>query len=129
MYKRYLQKIHNKLFINIVQFATDFLMKKYCGVFKGRLFHDYTIEFRNSSGQNWWTYGVQMKSALALRYPKEKANGNIIKMKGNIEGNGTKFSFFEDIEKEDAFQEGSKGKIEVVPIKAYTPFSVSLATS
>jgi hypothetical protein len=114
---------------DIVQFATDFLMKKYCGVFKGSLKHNYTIEFRNSKGENWWTYGVEMKAVLALRYPKEKGNANIIKMKGNIEGNGTKFSFFEDIEKEDGFQEGSKGKIEVVPIKAYTPFSVSQATS
>lgn len=114
---------------DIVQFATDVLMKKYCGVFKGRLTHDYTIEFRNSKQQNWWTYGVQAKAALTLRYPKDKAGGNVIKMKGNLEGNGTKFSFFEDIEKEDGFQEGSKGKIEVVPIKAYTPFSVSQATS
>lgn len=114
---------------DIIQFATDYLMKKYCGVFKGSLNHSYTIEFRNSSGQNWWTYGVETKAVLALRYPKEKGNGNIIKMKGNIEGNGTKFSFFEDLEKNDEFQEGSKGKIEVVPIKAYTPFSVSEATS
>jgi hypothetical protein len=114
---------------DIVQFATDFLMKKYCGVFKGNLTHAYTVEFRNGSGQNWWTYGVEAKAVLALRYPKEKATGNIIKMKGNIEGNGTKFSFFEDLEKNDEFQDGSKGKIEVVPIKAYTPFSVSVATS
>ncbi len=114
---------------DILQFATDVLMKKYCGVFKGKLTHNYTIEFRNSKGENWWTYGVEMKAVLALRYPKEKGKANIIKMKGNLEGNGTKFSFFEDIEKEDEFQEGSKGKIEVVPIKAYTPFSVSEATS
>lgn len=114
---------------DIVQFATDVLMQKYCGVFKGRLTHNYTIEFRNSKGENWWTYGVEMKAVLALRYPKEKGKANIIKMTGNIEGNGTKFNFFEDIEKEDGFQEGSKGKIEVVPIKAYTPFSVSQATS
>lgn len=114
---------------DIVQFATDFLMKKYCGVFKGTLKHSYTIEFRNNKGENWWTYGVEMQAVVALRYPKEKANGNIIKMKGNLEGNGTKFSFFEDLEKNDEFQEGSHGKIEVVPIKAYTPFSVSVATS
>jgi hypothetical protein len=114
---------------DIVQFATDFLMKKYCGVFKGDLTHAYTIEFRNGSGQNWWTYGVDAKAVLSLRYPKDKATGNVIKMKGNIEGNGIKFSFFEDLEKNDEFQDGSKGKIEVVPIKAYTPFSVSFATS
>lgn len=70
-----------------------------------------------------------MKAVLALRYPKEKAGGNIIRMKGNLEGNATKFSFFEDIEKNDEFQDGSKGKIEVIPIKTYIPFSVSLATS
>jgi hypothetical protein len=114
---------------DIVQFATDFLMKKYCGIFKGTLSHNYNIEFRNSKGENWWTYGVETKAVLALRYPKEKAKGNIIKMKGTLEGNGTKFSFFEDLEKNDEFQEGSHGKIEVVPIKAYTPFSVSAATS
>ncbi len=114
---------------DIVQFATDFLMKKYCGVFKGTLKHDYTVEFRNSSGQNWWTYGVEMKAVLALRYPKEKSKGNIIKMKGNLEGNATKFSFFEDIDKEESFHEGSKGKIEVIPIKTFIPYSVSVATS
>lgn len=114
---------------DIVQFATDFLMKKYCGVFKGNIKHNYNIEFRNKSGQNWWTYGVEMKAVLSLRYPKEKSSGNIIKMKGTIEGNATKFSFFEDIEKNDDFQDGSKGKIEVVPIKTYTPYSVSVATS
>lgn len=114
---------------DILQFATEVLMKKYCGVFKGHLEHSYTIEFRNSDGQNWWTYGVEMKAALFLRYPKDKSKGNIIKMKGNLEGNGTKFTFFEDIEKEDGFKEGTKGKIEVVPIKVFTPLAVSEATS
>lgn len=114
---------------DMVQFATDFLMKKYCGVFKGNFEHNYTIEFRNSKGENWWTYGVGMKAVVTLRYPKEKDGVNIIKMKGNIEGNGTSFSFFEDVEKEDDFQEGTKGKIEVVPIKTFTPLSVSFATS
>ena len=114
---------------DLAQFATDVLMKKYCGVFKGSFTHDYTIEFRNTKGQNWWTYGVEMKAVLSLRYPKEKGNGNIIKMKGNLEGNATRFSFFEDVEKEDGFQKGSKEKIEVVPIKTFLPLSVSVATS
>ncbi len=114
---------------DIAQFALDVLLKTYCGVFKGDFKHDYTIEFRNSKGENWWAYGVEMKAVLFLRYPKEKNKGGIIKMKGNIEGNGTKFSFFEDVEKEDGFKEGSKGKIEVVPIKTFTPLAVSQATS
>jgi hypothetical protein len=114
---------------DMVQFATDFLMKKYCGVFKGTFEHDYTIEFRNNKEENWWTYGVKMRAVVALRYPKNKDGVNVIKMKGNLEGNATNFSFFEDVEKDDDFQEGSKGKIEVVPIKTFTPLSVSFATS
>ncbi len=50
------------------------------------------------------------ESSFHLRYPKEKNTGNIIKMKDNIEGNGTKFSFFEDVEKEDGFMKGVKEK-------------------
>jgi hypothetical protein len=114
---------------DIVQFATDFLMKKYCGVFKGNVKHNYTIEFRNKSGQNWWTYGVEMKAVLFLRYPKDKDKGDIIKMKGNLEGNATKFRFFKDIEKEDDFQNVIKDKMKVIPIKTYMPYSVSVATS
>ena len=114
---------------DIVQFATDFLIKKYCGVYKGDFKHDYSIQFRNSKGENWWTYGVNMKAVLSLRYPKDRGKGNIIKMKGNIEGNATKFTFFQDVEKEDGFKEGSKGKIDVVPIKTFTPLALSVATS
>ncbi len=116
---------------DIAQFATDVLMKKYCGVFKGSLTHDYNIKFRNSEGQNWWTYGVEVKAVLSLRYPKEKGNGKIIKMKGNLEGNGTKFTFFQDIEKEEDLNKLNKGimKIQVVPIRTLTPLAVSVATS
>ncbi|HVG15350.1 MAG TPA: hypothetical protein VM935_10325 [Chitinophagaceae bacterium] len=114
---------------DVIQFATEVLMDVYCDVFKGRFTHDYTIDFRNSKGITWWRYGVKMKAAFTLRYPKTNNASNIIKMKGNLEGNGTEFSFFADVDKEDGFQEGSKGKIEVVPIKAFVPLSVSFATS
>lgn len=114
---------------DVVQFATDVLMKIYCEVFTGSFTHDYTIEFRNSGGVTWWSYGVEMKAALKLRYPKKNISSTVIKMKGNLEGNATKFSFFEDIDKEDGFQEGSKGKIEVVGLKVFMPLGVSFATS
>lgn len=116
---------------DIAQFATDVLIKKYCGVFKGSLMHDYNIKFRNSEGQNWWTYGVEVKAVLSLRYPKEKGNGKIIKMKGNLEGNGTKFTFFQDIEKVEDLRKLNKSmyKMQVVPIRTLTPLAVSVATS
>ncbi|MDQ6755609.1 MAG: hypothetical protein M3004_01625 [Bacteroidota bacterium] len=115
---------------DMVQFATETLLKKYCGVFKGTFTHDYKIEFRNGMGQNWWTYGVEMKGVLFLRYPKGSGQGNTIKMKGNMEGNATKFTFFEDIAKEDDFYNAGKGvNMQVIPIKTFTPLAVSIATS
>ncbi len=114
---------------DLAQFALDVLLKIYCGVFKGNFSHDYNIEFRNNDGENWWTYGAKMKAILFLRYPKDKNTGGIIKMKGNLEGNAVKFDFWQDIAKENDFHAVSKGKIEVVPIKTFTPLLVSIATS
>ena len=113
---------------DLIQYVSDVLLKTYCGIYKGNFTHNYTIEFRNNKGENWWTYGAEMKATFSLRYPKKNA-GDIIKMKGNIEGNATKFTFFQDIAKENDFHAVSKGKIEVVPIKTFTPLSVSIATS
>ena len=113
---------------DLIQYATDVLLKTYCGIYKGNFTHDYTIEFRNNDGENWWAYGADMKATFSLRYPKKNV-GDIIKMKGNIEGNATKFTFFQDVAKENDFHAVSKGKLVVVPIKTYTPLAVSFATS
>jgi hypothetical protein len=114
---------------DITQFASDFLLKKYCGVFKGEMTHDYTIDFRNKDGVTWWKYGVVMQGALSLRYPKEGSKGKIIKMKGNLEGNATKFTFYENVEADDGFLEGSKGKIEVVELKVIKPPAIPFVSS
>ena len=115
---------------DVAQFATGVLINKYCGVFTGTVNHNYKIEFRNSAGEDWWTYGVELKGILSLRYPKEGAKGDIIKMKGTLEGNATKFTFFQDIEKEDDFRAAGKGiGLQVIPIKTFTPLAVSFATS
>ena len=113
---------------DLIQYASDVLLKTYCGIYKGNFTHNYTIEFRNNDGENWWTYGAEMSATFSLRYPKKNA-GDIIKMKGNLEGNATKFTFFQDLAKENDFRAVSKGKIVVVPIKTFTPLSVSVATS
>ena len=113
---------------DLIQYASTVLLKTYCGIYKGNFTHSYTIEFRNNKGENWWTYGAEMRATFSLRYPK-KNTGDIIKMKGNLEGNATKFTFFQDLAKENDFHAVSKGKIEVVPIKTYIPLAVSVATS
>ena len=114
---------------DLIQYTSDVLLKTYCGVFTGNFTHDYSVDHRNGKGEIWWSNGFGVKATLSLRYPKKDISPTVIKMKGNLEGNATNFSFFEDIDKEDGFHEGSKGKIEVVPIKTFIPLSVSFATS
>lgn len=114
---------------DVLQFTTEVLLKIYCEVFTGNFTHNYTIEFRNSNAETWWSYGADMKAVFTLRYPKKNISGTVIKMKGNLEGNATKFSFFQDVAKDDGFQEGSKGKIDIVPINTFVPLAVSFATS
>ena len=114
---------------DVIQFASDVLLKTYCGTFSGVLTHDYTINFRNKNGVIWWKYGVSMQAAVSLRYPKESSKGNVIKMKGNIEGNATKFTFYQNVAEEDGFKEGSRGKINVIELKVLKPPAVPFVSS
>lgn len=114
---------------DLAQFAGDVLLQKYCGIFKGEIKHDYTINFRNESGISWWKYGAEMQGALVLRYPKEVNKGKIIKLKGSIEGNATKFTFYENAEANDDFQEGTHGKIEVVELRVIKPATIPFVSS
>ena len=114
---------------DVLQFTSDVVLKTYCGTFSGQIKHDYTVDFRNNDGVTWWKYGVVVQGALSLRYPKEGNKGNVIKMKGNFEGNATKFTFYEKVEAEDGFQEGSKGKIEVVELQVLKPAAFPFVSS
>jgi hypothetical protein len=114
---------------DVLQFASDVVLKTYCGTFKGEIKHDYTVDFRNTDGVTWWKYGVVVQGVLSLRYPKEGSHGKIIKMKGNFEGNATKFTFYQNVEAEDGFSEGSKGKIEVVELKVIKPAAFPFVSS
>src|SRR5258705_3988952 len=113
---------------DIIQFASDYLMKKYCGVFKGEMKHDYTIIYRNKLGTTWWRYTYQTEAAITFRYPKT-SSGKIIKMKGNIEGNVTKFDFYQDVEQMDDFREEMKSRAKLIPFELYHPVAVPFATS
>jgi hypothetical protein len=113
---------------DITQFATDVLMKKYCGVFKGELSHKYTIIYRNSNKVIWWQYSYTTKAAVTFRYPKN-SSGDIIKMKGNIEGNAVSFAFTEDIEQEDEFREKMKSRAKLHHIPLIKPVSVPFSSA
>lgn len=114
---------------DVIQFASDVVLKVYCGTFKGEIKHDYTVNFRNKNGVTWWKYGVVVQGTLSLRYPKKGSDGKIIKMKGNFEGNATKFTFYENVEADDDFNEGSKGKIEIVELQVLKPAAFPFVSS
>lgn len=113
---------------DITQFATDVLMKKYCGLFKGELSHRYTIIYRNKENIIWWQYSYTTQAVVTFRYPKS-SSGSIIKMKGNIEGNATSFQFTEDMEEEDDFKEKMKTHRTMNHIPVWGPKSVSFSSA
>lgn len=113
---------------DIVQFISESIMKNYCGIIKGTMKHDYEITYRNKSGTPWWSYSYTTASSVTLRFPKS-STGNIIKMKGNIEGNATSFKFFENVEVEDEFREKMKGRAKLVHIQVMKPVAVPFSTS
>lgn len=114
---------------DMVSFVTDILMKRYCIILTGLVKQELVENFRNKTGETWWKYSYNTESMLTLRCPKNDAGGNIVKMKGKIEGNATYFNFFQDVTKEDDFTTALKGRIagrhfiQLTPI--YIPFSTT----
>ena len=114
---------------DVVQFATDVLLKVHCGIYKGKLTHSYRLISRNIKNDVWWDYTVESEAAITLRYPKNYI-GTVIKMKGNIEGNATWFKFFADPQLNPSYIEFEKtGEIKTQMIKSYTPVALSVASS
>jgi hypothetical protein len=113
---------------DLIQYTSDVLLKTYCGIFKGELTHHYTIIYRNKNNVIWWQYSYDTKAAVTFRYPKNNS-GNIIKMKGNIEGNATVFRFTEDMEQEDDFMEKMKSHRTMNHIPVYGPKSVPFSSA
>lgn len=113
---------------DVIQFASEVLLKAHCGIYKGKLTHHYTIIYRNDEKKTWWDYSVESEAAITLRYPKT-TSGGIIKMKGNIEGNAVRFEFFADPNENPGYKEATGGRIPVSIIKNYTPFALPAASS
>lgn len=110
-----------------IQFATDVLLQVYCGVYKGQLTHKYKIYYRNGPN-TWWSYAVNAEAAVTLRYPKSQS-GNVIKMKGNIEGNATRFTFFADPDKNPDYRRAGGDKVVTMVVKSYTPLTLPFASA
>lgn len=114
---------------NVINFSTGVLLRSYCGSFKGDVTHTYEIKYRNSDGDIWWSYAFRLEGAINLLYPKNGIKDGIIKMKGNIEGNATKFAFSANPANNPEFVADTKGKVEVMILKSMTPLAVPVSTS
>lgn len=112
---------------DLIQFATDVLMKVHCEVFKGTVDHYFQLNCTDASGESWWKYSVTSEAVLTLRSPK--SSGGIIKMKGTIEGNGKYFHFMADPERNPEYVEGTGGKVKTMILKDITPMSLFFASS
>ena len=115
---------------DMLSFTTSTLLKQYCGVMSGTVKQKYTCDFKNKDGEIWWSYGYKTEASITLRYPKSKGSGKIVNMKGNIEGNATKFAFRQDISKEDGWKEQQKKfYVPVIPLINKAPIAVPFAVN
>ncbi len=114
---------------DLAQMCIDHFLKKYCAVMSGNLNEDYQCTFANDDHNVWWKYNYTTEATISLRYPKNNSGGRIIKMKGNIEGNATKFSIFQDMEQMQEFKDKMKNRAKLYPIQIYAPTAAPFATS
>jgi uncharacterized membrane protein YgcG len=114
---------------DIIQLCSNYIMSKYCGMLSGDLSEDYRCTFRNANNQIWWEYTYHNDATLNLRYLKSAATSTMIKMKGNIEGNATKFTIFQKVSEMDAFKDAMKNRARIFSICLYVPPTMPVATS
>ena len=114
---------------DIIQMCTGYIMSKYCGMLSGDMSEDYKCTFRNADNAKWWEYTYHNDATVKLRYLKSAATASLIKMKGNIEGNATKFTIFQKVSEMDDFKKAMKGRANIFSICLYAPPTMPAATS
>lgn len=114
---------------DMAQLFSNILLKEYCSSFEGEVSQQYTVDFRNINSVTWWKYGYATKAKITLRYPKNKGSGSTIQMKGHIEGNAVKFSFYQNVSAADEIQSITKNHVPLVQVAVVGPAAVPFATS
>jgi hypothetical protein len=117
---------------DVVQYASEVLMKNYCGTYSGEMTHTYTFTYYNTYKRKYWEYSGELKAALNLRYPKDHGNGRVIKMKGTLEGNATKFTFFADPKEavaEELYKVNRYDMVQNIILKNVTPVTVPFVSA
>ncbi|WP_073613153.1 hypothetical protein [Desulfopila aestuarii] len=77
---------------------TDVLLNRYCGVYSGPIKATMSADFKHL-GQSYWKYSTTVEGTFTLRFPKNTPGGGAVRMTGEVFGNATSYTFWEDIEK------------------------------
>jgi hypothetical protein len=114
---------------DLIQICSNYIMSKYCGVLSGDMSQDYKCTFTNNDNARWWEYTYHNEATVNLRYLKSAATSSLIKMKGNIEGNATKFTIFQKVSEMDDFKKAMKNRAQIFSICLWVPPTAPVATS
>ena len=114
---------------DLAQMLIDHFLKKYCVVMSGTLSEDYQCTFRNDNKAIWWQYSYTTEATISMRYPKNNQGGNIIKMKGNIEGNATRFTIYQKASEIDEFKDAMKNRAALYSLQLHAPAAIPFSTS
>jgi hypothetical protein len=114
---------------DLVQMCSSYFLKKYCALLSGDMTHDYKCTFTNKAHVVYWDYSFTCAGTINLRYPKSGAGGKVIKMKGNIEGNATKFTIYQKATEQDDFKDAKGNRASLFSICLHVPATMPVATS
>jgi uncharacterized membrane protein YgcG len=114
---------------DIIQLCSNYIMSKYCGVLSGDMNEDYKCTYKNNDYATWWEYTYHNEATVNLRYLKSAATSTLIKMKGNIEGNATKFTIFQKVSEMDDYKKAMKNRARIFSVCLWVPPTMPAATS
>ena len=118
--------------IDLISMCSDHFLGKYCVNFSGDLTENYRCIVRNKNQKTWWDYKYSTAATISLRSPKNNISGGVMKMKGNIEGNATDFSIYQNVKEIDGFKEKMQGKdgyVDIFPICVNAPTHIPFSST
>ena len=81
---------------DFIEAGVTTVFNKYCGTFDGPLHVGMTMVW-NEGNLPWLKYGLRLDGRFRLRFAKSAPAGKPIYLTGELEGNATNFTFWEDV--------------------------------